>query len=179
MRECFFFGLLAKSLRSDKCLVYPVQVAKNPILKLQFHDLWVDLSFSIVANSYINLSDEIVSELQPIDEFSQNAIVAVRICATLKQMMDDRPEFVKLLSDVKRWAFSRGVYGQNLCYLGGISWAILCAYVVQKFSEAPTPPTQVYWMHCFFKVFSKWTWPNPIFLEQSLHSPGWNPLVSV
>ena len=55
MRDQFFFKTLARALRTEHILVYPVQQARNPILKICFnHDktqLWVDLSFSIVANT--------------------------------------------------------------------------------------------------------------------------------
>jgi hypothetical protein len=61
MRESFFFGILARALKSDQISVFPVQNAKNPILKICYRqDLWVDISFAIVANSVLTITDDIV-----------------------------------------------------------------------------------------------------------------------
>jgi hypothetical protein len=61
MRHQFFFKTLAKALRSDHVQIYPVQQARNPILKICFiyekGELWVDLSFAIVANSTLQASE--------------------------------------------------------------------------------------------------------------------------
>ena len=130
MRDEFFFGLFAKCLRDETSSVYPVMNAKNPILKVHTPNLDVDISFALVANQSLKLSA--VSDLQPIDEQSQSAIMAVRVCLEITLILseDNLVSFQQLLRDVKKWAISRQIYGQNYCYLGGISLAILSAFVV-------------------------------------------------
>lgn len=62
---------------------------------------------------------------------------AVSCCEVIKdyvlQHVPVFSQFSRFLRNVKLWAQSRQIYGQKYCYLGGISWAILCAYVCSKF----------------------------------------------
>lgn len=55
-----------------------------------------------------------------------------------------------------------GVYSNVLGYLGGVSWAMLVARTCQLYPNA-TASTLV---EKFFLVFSKWTWPAPVYLKQ-------------
>jgi poly(A) polymerase Pap1 len=83
-------------------------------------------------------------------------------------------EFSKFVILVKRWAQARNLYGKNYCCPSGIAWTIMCACVCQKFpllqahkskfEEDTEEGTTIMLLTCFFKLFSKWTWPNPIFL---------------
>ncbi|CAF3076119.1 unnamed protein product [Rotaria sp. Silwood2] len=43
------------------------------------------------------------------------------------------PIFQHLLAFIRTWAQHVGLYGQVYCYLGGYSWAILCAYICHTY----------------------------------------------
>ena len=44
------------------------------------------------------------------------------------------PIFQHLLTFIRTWAQHVGLYGQAFGYLGGYSWAILCAHICHSFS---------------------------------------------
>ena len=89
------------------------------------------------------------------------------ICEKVKSLVTEVPHawFSEFLRNIKVWAHSRQIYEQRYCYLGGISWAILCANVCQKFplpaqfqpSQKPDlKKVQIHLLHCFFKLYSRW-----------------------
>lgn len=41
----------------------------------------------------------------------------------------NKENFIYLLKYVKLWARNKGIYSGKIGYLGGISWAILCAKI--------------------------------------------------
>jgi poly(A) polymerase len=93
-------------------------------------------------------------------------------------------QFSKFLISVKRWAHSRCMYGKNYCMPSGIAWTILCVSVCQKFplTSGSNADVDFYLLTSFFKLFSKWEWPNPIMLQQPYETPSvlnWNPIASV
>ena len=99
-------------------------------------------------------------------------MATVRVSERIKESVPREvySHFVQLLRDVKMWAHSRQIYGQRYCFLGGISWAILAGYVCQKFQHPPETmdlaQIQLHYLLCFFKLLSKWKWPNPIYLTE-------------
>jgi poly(A) polymerase Pap1 len=60
-------------------------------------------------------------------------------------------------------------------FLGGINWAILVGRICQLYPNAL--PSML--ISRFFRVYSKWKWPNPVLLchieEGSLGLPVWDP----
>ena len=64
---------------------------------------------------------------------------------------------------------------QVMGFLGGINWAILVGRICQLYPNA-SPSMLIY---RFFRVYSKWKWPNPVMLchieEGYLGLPVWDP----
>ena len=73
----------------------------------------------------------------------------------------------------------RGIYSNILGYLGGVSWAILVARICQLYPNAVAATL----VHKVFRVFTKWTWPQPVLLKEpdtvDLNFEVWDPRVSV
>lgn len=64
------------------------------------------------------------------------------------------------------------MYGNAIGFLGGISWALLCAKTCQLYPNAAPAflSASLYSLSIlrlvsrFFKVFEQWKWPNPVVL---------------
>lgn len=56
----------------------------------------------------------------------------------------------------------RQVYSNVLGCLGGVNWAILVAFVVQRYPKAP--PAVL--LSKFFLMYHRWKWPNHVSLNE-------------
>jgi poly(A) polymerase len=76
--------------------------------------------------------------------------------------------FQYLLTFIRTWAQHVGLYGQVYGYLGGYSWAVLCAYICRQFtstSDSIFSLEQLFLLvRKFFSVYSQFDWSH-----QSLH----------
>lgn len=54
------------------------------------------------------------------------------------------------------------VYSNVLGCLGGVNWAILVAFVVQRYPNA----SPAVLMHKFFLMYHRWKWPNHVSLNE-------------
>lgn len=149
IRNKFFFGAFFTLIGKQSGVeAYAADLARIPQIKLILEDaLYIDLSFAVVSNSEFSrnvlLGNSVVAQLNPLDSCTMLELQAVSCCEVIKdyvlQFVSDFSQFSNFLRNVKLWAQSRQIYGQKYCFLGGISWAILCAYVCSKF---PLPALQ-------------------------------------
>lgn len=85
---------------------------------------------------------------------------------------------------VKLWAKQRGLYSNVLGFLGGVNYAILVAFVCQRYVNA-CPATL---LKKFFLLYSSWRWPNALLLTEiqdicpkennGKYLPVWNPKIN-
>ena len=73
-------------------------------------------------------------------------------------LVPNEQTFREALRFMKCWSAKRGLKNNMLGYFGGIVWAILVARVCQLY---PNQSAAVI-VARFFKIFSKWSWPNPV-----------------
>ncbi|CAF0914485.1 unnamed protein product [Adineta steineri] len=70
--------------------------------------------------------------------------------------------FQYFLTFIRTWAQHTGIYGQVYGYLGGFSWAILCAYICHKFLSLNTYSFSLeqffILIQKFFSIYSQFNW---------------------
>ncbi|WNG45091.1 endonuclease [Archangium minus] len=77
--------------------------------------------------------------------------------------------FRTVLRAVRAWAKARGVYSHALGYLGGLSWAVMVAWVCTRAPREASSSDSGLLAH-FFETFASWPWPKPVTLtSETVH----------
>ncbi|CAF4818643.1 unnamed protein product, partial [Rotaria sp. Silwood2] len=108
----------------DEIIYYRNIQALFPIISILFNDQ---------TKVEIFVQIEINKEQSSNDSNSPESIHGVHEIERLLIYVRSPPIFQYLLTFIRTWAQHVGLYGQVYGYLGGYSWAILCAYVCHKF----------------------------------------------
>ncbi|OWZ17971.1 Poly(A) polymerase [Phytophthora megakarya] len=159
----------------------PVPNAYVPLISLSFLGVRMDLLFARLPISSVEANQNIDSDhmLVGVHETSMKALNAPRVSSMLLCLVPKRREYRIVLRAVRSWARRRGIYSAKLGYLGGISWAILVAFVCQMYPNAD--PAKIFVR--FFQVLSEWQWPQPVMLnmifDAGLGFDMWDPRQSV
>ncbi|TYZ59395.1 hypothetical protein PybrP1_001613 [[Pythium] brassicae (nom. inval.)] len=174
-----FFGSFAAMLAHAEGVTHlaPVPHAYVPLISLSFLGVSLDLLFARLPMACVDAHQEIDSDhmLVGVHAPSMKSLNAPRVSAMLLCLVPKRRVFRVVLRAVRTWARRRGIYSAKLGYLGGISWAILVAFVCQMYPDAE--PAKVFLR--FFQVMSEWQWPQPVMLnviyDASLGFEMWDP----
>ncbi|XP_071522219.1 poly(A) polymerase type 3 isoform X3 [Panulirus ornatus] len=158
-----------------------VEEAFVPVIKMKYEGIEIDLLFARLAlkevPDSVDLKDDTI--LKNLDEKCVRSLNGCRVTDEILRQVPNRESFRLALRAIKLWAKRHGVYSNVLGYLGGVSWAMLVARTCQLYPNA-TASTLV---EKFFLVFSKWTWPAPVYLKQpydaKLNFKVWDPRVNV
>ncbi|KAI9909059.1 hypothetical protein PsorP6_014699 [Peronosclerospora sorghi] len=159
----------------------PVPNAYVPLISLSYMGVRMDLLFARLPVSSVESNQNIDSDhmLVGVHETSMKALNAPRVCSMLLCLVPKRREYRVVLRAVRAWARRRGIYSSKLGYLGGISWAILVAFVCQLYPDAE--PAKIFVR--FFQVLSEWQWPQPVMLnliyDAGLGFDMWDPRQNV
>lgn len=160
-----FFGSFSKTLEETEGVTHlaPVPHAYVPLISLSFLGVSMDLLFARLPMSCVESHQEIDSDhmLVNVHAASMKSLNAPRVSSMLLCLVPKRRVFRVVLRAVRTWARRRGIYSAKLGYLGGISWAILVAFVCQMYPDAE--PAKVFVR--FFQVMSEWQWPQPVMLN--------------
>jgi poly(A) polymerase len=172
------------STQSEVSMLLPLPEAYTPVVKFNFLDQAIDMVFVNVNLPRIPQNFDILNDkyLIGLDDQGIRSLNGPRVAEVLLQCVPSVPVFCVALRAIKHWARQRGIYSNVLGFLGGVNFAILVAFVCQRFVNA-CPATIV---HKFFLVYSQWQWPSPIMLrlieEPSIQLdgaflPSWNPKI--
>jgi poly(A) polymerase len=120
------------------------------------------------------------NNLKNLDEKSVLSLNGCRVTDQILRLVPNIQNFRITLRMIKLWAKARGIYGNVVGFLGGVSWAMLTARICQLYPNA-LPSTLV---TRFFRVFSNWKWPNPVLLTHIqeggiLAKKVWNPKINM
>lgn len=162
-REEFFFSF-RKILSSEQNIteLSSLPDAYTPVIKFRLFNYYIDMIYVSLNVNYIpnniNLLDNVY--LKGLDEQSVRSLNGYRVSKTIFKLIPNVDAFCTTLRAIKLWAKKRGIYSNVLGFPGGVNYAILVAFVCQKYINA-CPATLV---QKFFLMFSQWRWPMPIML---------------
>ncbi|XP_038116716.1 poly(A) polymerase type 3-like [Culex quinquefasciatus] len=165
-----FFELLKK--QPEVTGSRAVEEALVPVVKMNFDGIKIDLLFARLAlkelpHNFDQRDDMLLKNLDP------KLVRSLNGCRATDEILRLMPNI-----DNFRLAKKHGIYSNSLGYVGGVSWAMLMARTCQLPNVVAA--TQV---HKFFMVFSRWKWPQSVFLKRpdtvNLGFQVWDPLVNV
>ena len=159
-----FFSSFLEKLKdmSNVTDVLPLPDAYTPVIKLTLGSFSVDLVFVSLTLSTIPEDIDLLDNnyLVKLDEVGIRSLNGVRVAERILQLVPDKETFAVALRTIKHWAIKRGIYSNVMGFLGGVSYAILTAFVCQQHPQACASKI----IHQFFLIFSQWRWPAPVFL---------------
>ena len=136
-----------------------------PILKMEFDNIQIDISFAQLDAQTIEEDLDLTNNniLINMDENSCRSLNGRRVADRILKAVPQPNHFRMTLRMVKLWAKNKGIYSNVMGYIGGVSWAIMVAKICQLF---PTLlPYRLFKM--FFLCYSQWDWQNiPVLLYE-------------
>ena len=126
--------------------------AKVPLLRLKLEGISLDLLYThFHGNSTSEMSIIGCWEADLIAEFVREYVPF--------------ESFQLLLRAVRGWAKSRQIYGNSWGFLGGLSWALLCAWSCQYYDENNITLEKL--LANFFQLINQHDWNQPIALTDA------------
>ena len=179
-----FFGTLVATLRErgDVDRLIPIPNIFAPVVKFRLCGVDFDLLFARFPGFTTlppdttrvygdHRDDALLAALDRADperQWSLRSLNGCRGTAATMRLVPDPDAFRLALRFVKRWAKTRGVYGNVFGLLGGASWAVLTARACQLHPNESAAGV----VSGFFRVFSGWPWPEPVLLDRPDDDPS-------
>mgnify|MGYP003386042173 FL=1 len=154
---------LESELEGCVAVISPIRDAYTPVIKFSLHNISIDMIFASLPGffrvpSQLNIMDNRC--LGGLDDKSVRSLNGSRVTERILQLVPSAPVFCVALRAIKHWARQRGIYSNILGFLGGVNYAIMVAFVCQRYVNAC--PSVI--VRNFFRVFCQWRWPNPVML---------------
>ena len=171
--------------RSDVSMLSAVPEAYTPVLKFNIDGQAIDMIFVSLGVQAVPHDLDVLDSryLRGLDTQGMRSLNGCRVAEWICRLVPNFSSFCTTLRFIKHWARSRGLYSNVLGFLGGVNYAILVAFVCQRYPNA-CPSTL---LRKFFLMFTQWRWPNPIMLTgiedippsetDGKHLPVWNPKI--
>jgi poly(A) polymerase len=172
--------------RDDIGMLSAVPDAYTPVVKFNIDGQATDMIFVSLGMPSIPSDLDVLNtkHLRGLDEQGIRSLNGSRVAEWICRLVPNFPAFCTTLRFIKHWARQRGLYSNVLGFLGGVNYAILVAFVCQRYPNA-CPATCV---RKFFQMYTQWRWPNPIMLTgieshtpsetDGRYLPVWNPKVN-
>ncbi|KRZ04845.1 Poly(A) polymerase gamma [Trichinella zimbabwensis] len=170
LREDFFTSfkdLLKSQPEVSECR--PIEEAFVPVIKLKFDGIELDMVFARLALKEVPENQKLDNDelLRNLDVKCIRSLNGCRVTDEILSLVPNKETFRLTLRAIKFWAKrKKGVYSNVVGFLGGVSWAMLVARTCQLYPRA-APNVLV---NKFFMIFSKWEWPKPVLLKNSITS---------
>lgn len=185
-RQDFFHSFCELlTLRVDVSMVSAITDAFTPVLKFYVDKFAVDMVFvSLHIRECLPKFVDVLDNrcLRGLDDHDVRSVNGSRVAEKICNLVPNFQTFCLTLRVIKYWARQRGLYSNVLGFLGGVNYAILVAFVCQRYVNA-SPSTLV---RKFFLLFTQWRWPNPILLTameddgyDKKHMANWNSKLNV
>eukprot|EP00596_Hydrurales_sp_CCMP1899_P000116 CAMPEP_0119036968 /NCGR_PEP_ID=MMETSP1177-20130426/5024_1 /TAXON_ID=2985 /ORGANISM="Ochromonas sp, Strain CCMP1899" /LENGTH=774 /DNA_ID=CAMNT_0006997563 /DNA_START=278 /DNA_END=2599 /DNA_ORIENTATION=- len=162
-RDDFFssFCSMMKN-RDDVHMLSSIRDAYTPVVKFNISGQAIDMIFVGLCVSFVEVDIDILSSryLRGLDEQGIRSLNGVRVAEWICRLVPNFPSFCTTLRFIKHWARQRGLYSNVLGFLGGVNYAILVAFVCQRYPNACSATL----VQKFFIMYEQWRWPNPVML---------------
>ncbi|CAD8054166.1 unnamed protein product [Paramecium primaurelia] len=158
-RELHFFQQLPSILSSNSKVtnLYCIQEAMVPLIRFKFAGIQFDLVFACVKKIMKPLSQS-----DPVDEKSSRSLNGLKVSDYFSKYCHQK-SYLSFLKFIKAWAINRGIYGNVMGYLGGISWQILTHKIFQLYPNYSVQGL----IERFFFIFSQWKWNElPVVIQK-------------
>ena len=136
--------------------------AYTPVIKFKLNNIHVDMIFAALPLSANRECMDLMNNniLNNLDEKSIRSLNGCRVAEMILKLVPDVDIFCTALRAIKHWARQRGLYSNVLGFLGGVNFAILIAFICQKYVNACASTIVIK----FFLTFRYWKWPDPVFI---------------
>lgn len=150
----------------DVSFVTPIPEAYTPVIKFCLNEQSIDMIFVSLTENVckvpipptIDILD--IQYVRGLDDKGIRSINGCRVTERILQLVPDVEVFCMALRTIKLWARNRGIYSNVLGFLGGVNYAILVAFICQRYINAS--PSMI--VRTFFKFYCQWRWPHAILL---------------
>ncbi|CAN0014987.1 unnamed protein product, partial [Ectocarpus sp. 12 AP-2014] len=164
-RESFFTSfcqILRNHTEIDE--LFPVPEAYTPVIKFKAQGVSIDMLFCSLHYPKLprHCNVHVEEHLRHLDDAGVRSLNGVRVAELILSLVPNHQAFRTTLRAVKEWARRRGIYSNVLGCLGGVNWAILVAFVVQRYPNAS--PSVL--LTKFFLMYHRWKWPNHVSLNE-------------
>nr|CCA26398.1 Poly(A) polymerase putative [Albugo laibachii Nc14] len=165
--DCFLTDLyvyLSNLPNSKITKLVAMKKATVPILAFKLNGVHIDFllarSTELKVPTHLPICcDEILSGM---DSISIRSMSIARVSSLVLELVPKGCAFRSFVRIIRLWAKRRGIYSNKTGFLGGISWTLLAVFICQMLPEASLSVL----LHRFFLVFSKWTWPTPVWIAR-------------
>ncbi|CAM9353057.1 unnamed protein product [Ascophyllum nodosum] len=164
-REAFFSSFCSMlDVHPEVEELFPVPEAYTPVIKFKAQGVNIDMLFCSLHYARLPSPCDVHVEehLRSLDDAGVRSLNGVRVAELILALVPNHKAFRTTLRAVKEWARRRGIYSNVLGCLGGVNWAILVAFVVQRYPNAS--PSVL--MSKFFLMYHRWKWPNHVSLNE-------------